>query len=578
MTSITLTLTGAKAEATVKGTLTAGMAGIPVTITFDHSWDGLIKNLVCKSEPESCPIVNTTRTIINVENSAFVAHEVMREGRLLYLGVEGYRADGELIFPTTWAKCGVIHSSTDSQADPSADPTLPIWAQLQTDLNDIREQILTEDQLVSLMEPHLKNGFTEAHIAALDGMFKVCAFTKDDVSAEYAAFCTAFGIEGGDLPDVPDVPDEPDEPVDPEVTLTGISAAYSGGNVAVGTALDDLTGLVVTAHYSDGTSQTVTGYTLSGEIAEGENTITVSYSGMTTTFTVTGIPIVEKTWVSGTAYSEDYKIEGYAVNNSGVEYASDGATCSDYLCCLDADYLVHSQNSAHLHFYDVNKNWICDSYKGSNISPVSHVVPKNAVYARISPWIKVIPVEKAINIVPGVQEVTFTKGNLASGGNVESGSMYTSNELIPIGGAIALHSGADRIAVYDAHGNYILYMQSPSGLGDLNGDRWGAFSFIRICGYNGTVNTTPVIVFDASAHTVTRTLTDTTYKGPAYANDGQAYTGTITPKSGYEISSVTVTMGGVDVTETAYADGTISIENVTGDIVITAVAYPEEAG
>lgn len=72
-------------------------------------------------------------------------------------------------------------------------------------------------------------------------------------------------------------------------TLTGISVAYSGGEVEEGTALSDLTGITVTAHYSDGSTATVTDYTLSGEIAEGSNTITVSYGGMTATFTVTGI-------------------------------------------------------------------------------------------------------------------------------------------------------------------------------------------------------------------------------------------------------------------------------------------------
>ena len=75
---------------------------------------------------------------------------------------------------------------------------------------------------------------------------------------------------------------------EPEVTLTSISATYTGGNVAVGTAVTDLTGITVTAHYSDGSTAPVTGYTLSGEIAEGSNTITVSYGGKTTTFVVTG--------------------------------------------------------------------------------------------------------------------------------------------------------------------------------------------------------------------------------------------------------------------------------------------------
>lgn len=74
-----------------------------------------------------------------------------------------------------------------------------------------------------------------------------------------------------------------------EKTLISISATYSGGDVAVGTAVTDLTGIVVTATYSDGSTATVTDYTMSGEIAEGENTITVTYKGMITTFTVTGI-------------------------------------------------------------------------------------------------------------------------------------------------------------------------------------------------------------------------------------------------------------------------------------------------
>lgn len=86
-----------------------------------------------------------------------------------------------------------------------------------------------------------------------------------------------------------------DEDEEVVVTLTGISATYSGGDVAEGTALSDLTGIVVTATYSDGSTKTVTDYTLSGTTAEGSNTITVTYEGMTATFTVTGIAEEEPT-------------------------------------------------------------------------------------------------------------------------------------------------------------------------------------------------------------------------------------------------------------------------------------------
>lgn len=103
------------------------------------------------------------------------------------------------------------------------------------------------------------------------------------------AILTALGAETREEPDEPVVPDEPDEPETPVVTLTSISATYSGGDVAVGTDVTDLTGIVVTAYYSDGTSKAVTGYTLSGTIAEGSNTVTVSYGGKSTTFVVTGM-------------------------------------------------------------------------------------------------------------------------------------------------------------------------------------------------------------------------------------------------------------------------------------------------
>lgn len=49
---------------------------------------------------------------------------------------------------------------------------------------------------------------------------------------------------------------------------------------------------------------------------------------------------------------------------------------------------------------------------------------------------------------------------------------------------------------------------------------------------------------------------------------GSAYSGTLTAAS--SDMNVTVVMGGVDITSSVYADGTINIPSVTGDIVITA--------
>ena len=95
----------------------------------------------------------------------------------------------------------------------------------------------------------------------------------------------------------------------PPASLVSITATYTQSGTVYDTAsLDDLKpDLVVTANYSDGTSETVTGYTLSGTLAEGTSTITVAYGGKTTTFTVTVThkevalyPLVDGTYALGT--------------------------------------------------------------------------------------------------------------------------------------------------------------------------------------------------------------------------------------------------------------------------------------
>ena len=66
----------------------------------------------------------------------------------------------------------------------------------------------------------------------------------------------------------------------------------------------------------------------------------------------------------------------------------------------------------------------------------------------------------------------------------------------------------------------------------------------------------------------------TTSNDAVAAEDGTAYSATITAADGYTMSSVTITLGGTDITSTAYNSdtGVVSIAAVTGDVVITAKA------
>lgn len=74
-------------------------------------------------------------------------------------------------------------------------------------------------------------------------------------------------------------------------------------------------------------------------------------------------------------------------------------------------------------------------------------------------------------------------------------------------------------------------------------------------------------------YTVTNTLTNVTNSNNATkVNAGEAYSATLTADTGYTLGTVEVTMGGTDITSTAYDAGTITIASVTGNLVITATA------
>ena len=96
------------------------------------------------------------------------------------------------------------------------------------------------------------------------------------------------------------------------------------------------------------------------------------------------------------------------------------------------------------------------------------------------------------------------------------------------------------------------------------------YSICYGAGYDRTISYGATIY-----RSITNSLTHVTSSNAAISvEDGTAYTATLTAEGGYTLGDVTVTMGEIDVTATAYnADtGVISIAAVTGDVVITANA------
>lgn len=106
----------------------------------------------------------------------------------------------------------------------------------------------------------------------------------------------------------------------------------------------------------------------------------------------------------------------------------------------------------------------------------------------------------------------------------------------------ALLQIAQKVAYIDAHGQ------------DYYDDLYDAL-------YNDTTRSVLLVLSHVSSSNTQSTV-----------EVGDSYTTTLTASTNYTLNSVSVTMGGVDITSTAYSSGTVSIPSVTGNIVITATA------
>lgn len=139
--------------------LTAGMAkAVTVEFAFSDDWSGLTKTAV----------FSAGRTTVDVLESAWdgnkvvVPHEILADaGPIARVGVYGANADG-LILPTVWVTLGKVMPAAEPSGDPGADPTLPVWAQLQNQIGDL-------DDLKTYNKGNLVDAINEARSSGGSG-------------------------------------------------------------------------------------------------------------------------------------------------------------------------------------------------------------------------------------------------------------------------------------------------------------------------------------------------------------------------------------------------------------------------
>ena len=167
--------------------LTAGMAkAVTVEFVFSDDWDGLTKTAVFSAG-------RTTVDVLESEwdgNKVVVPHEILADaGPIARVGVYGANADG-LILPTVWVTLGKVMPAAEPSGDPGADPTLPIWAQLQSQIGDL-------DDLQTYNKGNLVDAINEARSSGGSGGggYTIGEGLKLDAATNTLSVDTAAAVE-----------------------------------------------------------------------------------------------------------------------------------------------------------------------------------------------------------------------------------------------------------------------------------------------------------------------------------------------------------------------------------------------
>ena len=136
--------------------LTAGMSkAVTVQFVFSPEWDGLTKTAVFTNGKTTVDVLAANWDGDTVP----VPHEVLAvPGRHARVGVYGADESG-VVLPTVWVSLGKVQPGADPSGDETADPSMPVWAQLQKQIGDLDDlKTYNKDDLVSAINEARQSG------------------------------------------------------------------------------------------------------------------------------------------------------------------------------------------------------------------------------------------------------------------------------------------------------------------------------------------------------------------------------------------------------------------------------------
>ena len=144
---------GAIAKTVYRKVIPAGIIGAQVEFDYDEDiWHELHKTVVFKGA--------ATKDVVTDANIVTIPHEVVEKPFFrLSIGVYGVDADGNIVIPTLWENIGAILDAAAPSGDTSADPSLPVWAQIQAMIGDLSNLTTTaKENLVAAINEAAKSG------------------------------------------------------------------------------------------------------------------------------------------------------------------------------------------------------------------------------------------------------------------------------------------------------------------------------------------------------------------------------------------------------------------------------------
>ena len=174
--------------------LTSGMVGQPIEFEYSPDFDGLTLTAVFTNG-------KTTVDVLNPGNQCLIPHEVLdTPGTTVSVGIYATRGN-ELVIPTVYAAVGIVLKGADPSGDTEADPTLPIWAQIQALIGNLADlETEAKNNLVAAINEAAQTGSGSgtAYIAMrIDGGY--IQYTVDGKTwANLIAVADLKGAQGAD--------------------------------------------------------------------------------------------------------------------------------------------------------------------------------------------------------------------------------------------------------------------------------------------------------------------------------------------------------------------------------------------